>query len=212
MPAILIIDDHLLVRQGLKQMLSLEYRDLIFGDARSSDEALALMPKRPWDLVILDVSIPGVDGFHVLREIRQHYPATRVLMLTMHANSGNPERAYEMGAYGYVCKSSGRNDLLRAIAAALGGKKSFGELVLPENGEKLQPKHVGLSAREYRVMLACASGKRTKDIAGELKVSIKTISTYKRRLLDKLNLESTADVVRYVLDNHLADGVVEQHH
>jgi len=204
MPSVLIVDDHLLFRQGLKQMLSQEYRGLAFGEAKTSDEAAALLARQPWDLVILDIAIPSKDGFYVLQEIRRRHPYTRVLVLTMHADSEYSLRAQQMGASGYICKNASRADLLRAFKSVLAGKKYFDDQLSAGTGGKTVPKHADLSTREYRVMLAFAAGKRASEIAGELNLSVKTISTYKRRLLDKLELHSTADLVRYVIDNRLS--------
>jgi two-component system, NarL family, invasion response regulator UvrY len=204
MPSVLIIDDHLLLRQGLKQMLNQEYRGLVFGDAKSSDEARTHLARQPWDLVVLDITIPGDDGFIVLREIRQRHPATPVLVLSMHSDPQYAVRAHAMGASGYICKSAGRADLLKAFSSVLAGRKHFGELPLASPANEASPPHTVLSARERRVILALAAGKRTGEIANELKLSSKTVSTYKRRVLNKLHLRSTADMVRYVIDNRLS--------
>ena len=113
-------------------------------------------------------------------------------------------RAQQMGASGYICKNASRADLLRAFKSVLAGKKYFDDQLSAGTGGKTVPKHADLSTREYRVMLAFAAGERASEIAGELNLSVKTISTYKRRLLDKLELHSTADLVRYVIDNRLS--------
>jgi two-component system invasion response regulator UvrY len=201
---VLIVDDHLLVRNGLKHVLSEEYRGVVFGEARTADEALAQLAKPPWDLVVLDISMPGQDGFYVLQETLLRLPGTRVLMLSIHADPPYAARALQMGASGYVCKDAGRSDLLKAVKNVLAGKKHFDES-LPSNSDALTTTgHARLSAREYKVLLAFAAGKRTGEIAAELNLNIKTISTYKRRLLDKLHLKSTADLVHYVIDHRLS--------
>ena len=205
MPSVLIVDDHLLVRQGLKQTLSHEYRSLVFGEAKSSDEAAVRLARQPWDLVILDIAIHGQDGFYVLQDIRRCHPSTRVLVLSMHADPQYAARAQQLGASGYVCKDADRADLLRAFQTVLAGKKYFANLPSPGTAAETLPGHAGLSTREYAVMLALVAGKRPGEIAAELHLSVKTISTYKSRLFNKLGLHSTADLVRYVIGHKLSD-------
>lgn len=185
-------------------MLGQEYRGSLFGEAKNTHEALFQLARHPWDLVVLDITIPGGDGFNVLRETRVRHPSTRVLVLSMHADSQYAARAHRMGAAGYVCKSAGRADLLLAFSNVLAGKKHFGEFVSVEKADGIPARHSALSAREHRVMLALAAGKRAGEIAAELNLSVKTISTYKRRVQDKLHLRSTADLVRYVIDHRLS--------
>src|ERR1019366_5297838 len=153
--SILIVDDHLLLRQGLKQVLSHEFRDLAFGEAKSSHEAIAHIHLQPWRLVILDIGLPDSDGFVVLQEVRARRPETAVLMLSMHADSLYAARSLRLGAAG------------------------------------------DLSDQECKVMLLIADGRRTGEIAAELNLSAKTVSTYKLRVLNKLGLTSTSDLVRY---------------
>ena len=203
--SILIVDDHLLVRQGLKQLLAHEFRDVAFGEARTAEEALAQIKARPWRLVILDIGLPDQDGFFVLREIRAHRPETVTLVLSMNPDSLYALRSLQLGAAGYVSKSSGRSDLLKAIRTVLDGKQYFSEAIRKgvEDPRSVSP-HTDLSAQECKVMLAIAAGKRTSEIAAEFGVSDKTISTYKRRTLNKLGLKTTSDLVRYVIENNLS--------
>jgi len=185
-------------------MLGQEYRGVLFGEAKNSHEALFQLARHPWDLVVLDITIPGGDGFNVLRETRVRHPSTRVLVLSMHADSQYAARAHRMGATGYVCKSAGRADLLQAFSNVFAGKKHFGEFLSAEKADESPAGHTALSAQEHRVMMALAAGKRTGEIATDLNLSAKTISTYKRRVQDKLHLKSTADLVRYVIDHRLS--------
>jgi len=204
MPSILIVDDHHLIRQGLKQMLSQEYREPVIGEAKSAEEAQIKLAKRPWDLVILALSLPVQDGFHVLQEIRRRHVSSRVLVLTMHTDPYYALRARQMGASGYVCKTAGRGELLGAVRAVLAGKEHFQDFHSPEPVAAAVSRNAELSAREREVMLALAAGKRIAEIAAELNLSVKTVSTYKRRLLNKLELHSTADLVRYVIGQRLS--------
>jgi DNA-binding NarL/FixJ family response regulator len=203
--AILIVDDHQLVRQGLRQVLSHEFRDIVLAEAGTAEEALDRVKSRPWRLVILDVSLPDGDGFSVLREIRALGRQTAVLMLSMHTDSLYASRSLQLGATGYVSKSSSRSDLLKAVRSVLEGKQHFGKSTcLGVDSPRSAARHEGLSAQECKVLLAVAAGRRTGEIAAGLDLSAKTVSTYKRRLLNKLGLKSTADLVRYVIEQKLS--------
>ena len=203
-PAILIVDDHLLVRQGLKQVLSHEFRDIVMVEAGTAQEALNRVKSRPWRLVILDVSLPDGDGFSVLREICALGRKTAVLMLSIHTDSMYASRSLQLGAAGYISKSASRSDLVKAIRNILDGKQHFAES--PHSGSdkpKSAAPHESLSAQEWKVLLALAAGRSGGGLSIELGLSVKTVSTYKRRLLNKLRLESTADLVRYVIEHKL---------
>jgi two-component system invasion response regulator UvrY len=200
---VLIADNHLLMRSGLKQVLSEEYRDVVFGEARTAAEALDQVASQPWDLVVLDIGIPGTDGFQVLGETLLRRPATRVLMLNIHANPVHAERARQLGACGYICKDAVRSELVKAFRNVLAGKAHFDES-LPAISATPTVGHEVLSAREYKVLLAFAAGKQASRIAAELGLNVKTVSTYKSRILNKLHLKSTADLVHYVIDRRLS--------
>ena len=203
--SILIVDDHLLIRLGLKQILSHEFRDVVFGEAGTAEEALAQIQAKPWRLVILDVSLPDNDGFFVLRKIRASRPEAAVLVLSMHRDSLYAARSLQLGASGYISKSSGRSDLLKAVSNVLDGKQHFSESDRREvRSQRSAALHQNLSAQEYKVLLALAAGGRTGEVAAELNLSAKTVSTYKRRVLNKLGIESTAGLVHYVIDHKLS--------
>jgi DNA-binding NarL/FixJ family response regulator len=203
--SILIVDDHLLIRQGLKQVLSHEFRDLAFGEAKTAEEALAQVKARPWRLVILDIGLPDHDGFFVLREIRAHRPEAAVLMLSMNADSLYASRSLQLGAAGFISKSSDRSTLLKAVRTVLDGKQHFSESVRRGvDNPRSVAHHANLSAQEFKILLAIAAGRRTGEIAAELNLSAKTVSTYKRRVFNKLGLTSTPDLVRYVIAHKLA--------
>jgi two-component system, NarL family, invasion response regulator UvrY len=198
MPSILIVDDQTLARQGLKQMLRHEFRDLVLSEAQTADEAITCFARQPWDIVILEVAIAGQCGFSILNQIRNICPSTRVLVLSADTELQSAIRARQMGASGFVCKSASRADHLKAFKSVLAGDEYFGDF-----STEVTARHARLSAREYTVMLAFAEGKRMGAIAADLNLSVKTVSTYKRRLLDKLELHTTAELVRYVLDRRL---------
>src|ERR1035437_8401712 len=152
--SILIVDDHLLIRLGLKQVLGLEFRDVVFGEAETAAEALAQIKAKPWRLVILDVSLPDDDdGLSVLREVCIHRPQAAVLVLGMHPDSQYTPRSLQLGASGYISKSSGRSDLLKAVSNVLDGKKHFSESVrLEVRSQSSAAPHADLSAQEYKVL------------------------------------------------------------
>jgi DNA-binding NarL/FixJ family response regulator len=203
--SILIVDDHLLLRQGLRQVLSQEFRNLTFGEARTYEGALAQIEAQPWRLVILDIGLPDKDGFFILEAIRARRPETAVLMLSIHADSVYAARSLRLGATGYVSKSAGRFTLLKAVRSVLEGKKYFSESIRRGvDHARSIALHADLSAQESKVLLAVAAGRRTGEIAAELNLSAKTVSTYKRRVFNKLALTSTSDLVRYVIDHKLA--------
>jgi DNA-binding NarL/FixJ family response regulator len=204
--SVLVIDDSLLIRMALKQLIAEEYRGAAFGEARTGEEALALLPKQHWSLVILDISLPDQDAFSLLEKICNSHAGTesRVLMLGTHGDDLCAARAMQLGAAGYVSTSLGRRDLLQAFKSVLAGKKFFHEPLSRDMAPKREALRANLSAREYEVLLAFARGKQTSEIAVDLNLSSRTISTFKRRMLNKLQLNSTADLVRYAIDHKLA--------
>lgn len=202
--SILIVDDHLLVRIGLKHVLVEEFRGVVFGEAKSADAALALIAKQPWDLVILDLTLPDKDGFYVLQETLLCRPEARVLVLSEHEGHLCAVRARQLGACGFIGKSAGRSELVKAVKSVLAGREYVDETLSAGPDHAVATDHLTLSPREYRVMRALTAGRRTREIATELDLSIKTVGTYKRRILNKMRLQSTADLIRYVTDNRLS--------
>jgi two-component system invasion response regulator UvrY len=204
--SILIVDDSVLVRMGLKELIAQEFRKTVIGEARSGTDALALLSKRPWNLVILDISLPDRDAFSLLREVLTNNFGAQpnVLMLGMHADPFSSTRALQLGASGYVSLNSERRDLVEAINSLLVGKKFFQNSLPRGATSKSDALRANLSTREYEVLIALARGKQTGEIASELKLSNQTISTFKRRILNKLQLSSTAELVRYAIQRKLA--------
>jgi two-component system, NarL family, invasion response regulator UvrY len=203
--SILIVDEQWLIRLGLKRLLGHEYRDVVFGEAATVEEALVQIKVRPWRLVILDISLPDGDGLSVLREICARRPRTAVLILSLHADLMHAALSRQLGAAGYVSQSSGASNLLNAVKSVLDGKKHFTESVRQEGDDtKSATCRASLSAQECRVLLEIAAGRRIGEIAAELNLSAKTVSTYKRRTLNKLGFKSTAELVRYVIDHKLS--------
>ena len=204
---ILTVDDHEVVRRGLKEMFT--ETSATFGEARSGAEALTLVREQPWDIVILDISLGGRNGLEVLADIKQLKPALPVLILSMHAEEQYAVRAFKAGASGYVNKASPGEELRRAILKIAKG----GQYVGPSAAEKIvlqltrpeQLPHESLSDRELEVLLAIASGKTVGEIAQQLSLSDKTISTYRRRILDKMDMKTNAELTHYAIRNGLVD-------
>jgi len=208
MPSILIVDDHMLVRRGLRQILAEEFRDAVFSEASTADEALAEVARRPWELVTLNTGITGQSGLHLLQAIRKVRPKASVLVVSVHPAVRHAIRAFELGAMAYVTKDTPRSELVKAVRSLLAGRKyltaSLSQKLRSEIAGDHEQGHETLSAREFKVMLAIATGKRTGEIATEWHLSAKTVSTYRHRILSKLGLKSNADVVRYVIDHQLS--------
>jgi two-component system invasion response regulator UvrY len=207
---ILIADDHTVVRQGLKQILAAEPDMVVVGEAKNVDETLEVAHKLDWDVLILDYSMPGGNGLHVLKQIKQSYPRRPILILSMHPEDAIAVSALRAGAAGYINKECASEVLTVAIRKAVSGKKYVSESLAEKFALELEEgsgglPHESLSDREYRVMWMIASGKSVTNIAEELLLSPNTISTYRIRILKKLKLESNAELVRYAIKH----GMVE---
>ena len=207
---VLIADDHAILRGGLKEILVKELGGAVCGEAMDAREVLAQVQNRSWDLVILDVSMPGRSGLDVLKELKAVRPKLPVLMLSMHPENQYGKRTLQAGACGYLEKENAPEELIRAIRKVLAG----GRYVSPALAEKLafdlnedqrQPSHETLSDREFEVLRMIALGKTVTEIAEQLHLSATTVSTYRARILEKMNLATTAELMRYALRNHLVD-------
>lgn len=204
---ILTIDDHEVVRRGIKDMFTKE--SATFGEARSGAEALDLVRKQPWDIAVLDISLGGRSGLEVLSELKQLRPRMPVLILSMHAEEQYAVRAFKAGASGYINKASSGEELRKAILKIIKG----GQYVGPALAEKIvvqlsQPgkvPHESLSNREFEVLCSIASGQTVKEIAAKLSLSDKTISTYRRRILDKMDMRTNAELTHYAIRNKLVE-------
>jgi two-component system, NarL family, invasion response regulator UvrY len=211
MLTISIVDDHMIVRAGFRQMLADELGfDLAF-EAGSGEDALEMVKAKPCDVMLLDLSLPGKSGVDTLREMRQRHPDVHVLVL-----SGFPEERYALsmlrnGADGYLCKDCERDELVRAIRTVATGRRYVSqrtaELLADEMaGSSRSAPHDSLSERELQVFLRLAAGESVSDIAGSLHLSVKTISTYRTRLLEKLEVSSNAELASYAIRHGLMAG------
>lgn len=210
MTRILLVDDHVVVREGLKQIIA-DIPDLfVAGEAGTAQEALQKALREKYDLIILDITMPGASGLDILKDLAMQKPGSKILVLSMHPEERYALRVLKAGAMGYVTKDRAPTELIEAIQTVLQGRR----YVSPSLAEKLasdkifaeeKPAHTVLSDREYSVMLMIASGKTMTDIAKELSLSIKTVSSYRRRILAKIKKTNNADLVRYVIENQLLD-------
>jgi two-component system invasion response regulator UvrY len=207
---ILIADDHTIVRKGLVQILSDSPDPIMVDEASDGAEALAKALAGDYDLVLLDISMPGKGGLDVLKELKCRKARVPVLMLSMHPEEQYAVRALRSGASGYLTKGSAADELLCAIRKVLSGGRyvssSLAERLadsLDDNAER--PLHAALSNREYQVLRMIGSGKTTTEIADEMSLSVKTISTFRTRILRKMRLKNNAELTCYAIHNKLAD-------
>lgn len=207
---VLIADDHPIVRQGLRQILASTPDMEVAGEAVNSQEALDQVRAGGWDVLVLDISMPGRSGFDILRELKHEQPNLPVLVLSIHAEDQLAVRALKAGASGYLTKENAPEELVKSIRKVVSG----GRYISPRLAESLafdldmtfdRPRHETLSDREFQVMQLMATGKTLTEIAEELSLSAKTVSTYRTRLLEKLDLKSNAELMRYALEHGLIE-------
>lgn len=208
MRRVLLVDDHQIVRDGLKTILR-EQAPTVFGEASTPADALALAQGENWDLAVVDISLGSRSGIDVVREIKQIRPRLPVLVLSLHSEEQFARHSYKAGAAGYITKDSPRAELANAIAKVIGGGRyvsaTFADrLAVDLEQDSDQPLHQSLSNREFEVLRLMGSGKTVGEVAELLSLSDKTVSTYRARILEKMHLNSTAELIRYVVENKLA--------
>jgi DNA-binding NarL/FixJ family response regulator len=207
---ILIADDHPVVRRGLKQIIA-DAPDMAVGDeAANGWEVLNKIRASDYDVVLLDIAMPGKDGLDVLTQLKHEKPRLPVLMLSMYPEEQFAVRALRAGASGYLTKESAPDELVGAIRKVSAGGKYVSsalaeKLAFDLQGGGKQPPHETLSDQEYRVMCLIASGKTVTEIARELSLSVKTISTYRHRILDKMKMKNNAELTHYTMSKRLVD-------
>jgi len=207
---VIIADDHTIVREGLKQLLSAESDLEVVGEARDGHEALKIARDTDFDVLLLDMSMPGKGGMELIRQVKSEKPKVRILVLSMHAEHQYAVRAIKSGASGYLTKDSASTQLLSAIRKVAGG----GAFISAEVAEQLAlsamphaegPPHASLSDREYQVFQLLVAGTSVSEIAQQLNLSVKTVSTHKARLMEKMGLANQTELVRYAIKHRLVD-------
>lgn len=210
MITIVIADDHAVVRRGLKEILADEHDMEIGAEASTAQELLDLIRKRPWDAVVLDISLPGRSGLEVLAELKQEQPTLPVLVHTMHPEDQFARRALRAGASGYLTKDSAPTELVKALRKIVAGGKYVGaslaeKLAASMDAKAVEAPHQALSDREFEVFRLLASGKTVSEIADQLSLSVKTVSTYRSRILHKMKMKNNAELMRYALQQKVVE-------
>jgi DNA-binding NarL/FixJ family response regulator len=207
---LLLADDHALVREGLKRILAAAADIDVAGEAANGDEALALVKQHDFDLALVDLSMPGLSGLDLVKRLRLEKPKLRILVLSMHGESQYAARALKAGASGYLTKDAAAAQLLGAIRKIAGGGVHISETAAAQllgaaapAGDA--PPHTSLSDREFEVFRQLVAGRSITEIAEALHLSVKTISTHKARILEKMAMASTAELVRYAVEQRLLD-------
>lgn len=203
---ILVVDDHALIRRGLRQVIGEGWKDAFVGEARNASEALEQIYAKNWDVVVADITMPGRSGLDLLHEIKAVKPRLPVIILSVHAEEELGVRAIKAGAAGYVSKETAPDQLVDAIRKVLAGGRYIG----PKLAEKIaqyigsdteKPLHETLSDREFEVLSMIGEGKTPTQIARSLSLSVKTVSTYRSRIITKLKLKSTPELIRYAIQH-----------
>jgi two-component system invasion response regulator UvrY len=205
---VLLVDDHTMVRDGVHHLLTDEFPEIEIGCAATSEMALGMIAAQPWDLVVLDVSLPGRGGLDILKHAKDTRPGCPVIIYTMHSEDQFGLRAMKYGADAYVTKDQPAEVLLTAVRRVSQGKKYISEQLSQALAAAIaHPSAVepinGLSDRELQVLRLLASGKTPTSVATELHLSIKTVSTYRTRVLEKLSLNTTGELIRYAIEHKL---------
>ncbi|HMU43801.1 MAG TPA: response regulator transcription factor [Ignavibacteriaceae bacterium] len=207
---ILLADDHKILRQGLKKILDESFRDTHYGEAANSDDVMRILDESKWDIAILDLNMPGKSGLEILKDLKALRPEIPVLVLSMYPEEQFALRVIKSGAAGYLTKDSAPEELVSAVEKILEGKKfitqSLAELLASEIKKPgVEYSHQLLSDREYEIFLMIAGGKTVSQIADELSLSSKTVSTHRAHILQKTNLKNNADISLYAIRHKLVD-------
>lgn len=205
---ILIGDDHAIVREGMMRLLRDEFREVEFGEAKCGIDVLDMAREGKWDVIIMDITMPGRTGLEILKQLKAEEIPTPVLVLSMYPEDQYAVRVMRAGAAGYLTKDTASEQLVQAVKKVLSGKKYISESLAERladdlNGRSNKTVHELMSDREYQVMCMIASGRTVSEIAEELSLSVPTISTYRARILEKLNMKTNAEITRFAIESGL---------
>lgn len=207
---VLITDDHAMIRVGLKQVLQKAFSSAVIGETQNAQEALEQIRSKDWDLAIMDITMPGRSGIDILQDIKLARPNLPVLIMSMHGEDQFAVRVLKAGAAGFISKHSPPEELVKAIQKLLGGGRyvshAVTEKLISDLGKQIEKlPHEVLSDRELQVICLFATGKTNKEVAKELSISVKTVSTYRARILEKMKMKSNAELTRYAIKNQLVE-------
>ncbi|MEI6818670.1 MAG: response regulator transcription factor [Verrucomicrobiota bacterium] len=207
---VLIVDDHFLVRQGMISLLKEHFKDVEIGEASDAKTGLIAATQSPWDLVVVDISMPGRNGLGLLQDIKREKPSQPVLIISAHVEKDYALRALKLGASGYISKQSAADALVAAVERVLSGRRYISPALAEQlagaiAGESPGASHETLSNRELQVFRLIAVGKTIKEISADLALSAKTVATYRSRIAEKMGLVSNVELTRYAMQHHLVD-------
>jgi len=208
MVSILIADDHPTIRKGVKLTLQSEFAEIEFGEASNANEVFKEIQQKKWDVLIMDMDMPGRNGLDALKQLKDEKAEVRTLIFSMHPEGQIAVRALKAGAFGYLAKDAPEGELGKAVRSLLAGKKYITPAVAEQMAAQLEnpfnkAPHELLSDREYQTLLLFASGKTVSQVADELSLSVPTISTYRARILEKMGMKNNAELTSYALRNNL---------
>ena len=206
---VVLVDDHTIVRKGISQFLEDDFNIEVVGESGDGRSLFRILEETEVDIIILDISLPGKSGIAILKELRNQYPKIKVLVLSMHPEEQYAIRVIKAGAYGYLTKGGSPKEFINAIHKIHKGKKYISPSLAEYMADHIEndypkPGYEKLSDREFEVMNLLVSGQSISEIAGKMHLSVKTISTYRRRILNKLNLRNNSELIHYAIKNNLA--------
>lgn len=205
---VIIVDDHPIIREGIKQITAKTNDIIVIDEASNRTELKKILREKKFDVILLDISLPGQNGIEILKEIKENFPDSKILILSIHTEMEYIRRCFMLGASGYLTKESAPDELIKAIRKVFNGGKYINYSIADSLSSYFQYEtqnllHEKLSSREYEVFLKIAQGKSIKDISSELYLSEKTISTYRSRILEKINLKNNAEIIYYAIRHKL---------
>jgi DNA-binding NarL/FixJ family response regulator len=207
---ILLVDDHPVVRHGIRTILMERMQDATVGEASDANDALEQVKDSGWDLVVADISLPGASGLDLIKQLRSLYPTLPTLVMSVHPAAQFARRALRAGAAGYLTKDSSPDEFVSAVEQVWQGQRYIGadspDVAAKWTSKPAATPHEALSDREYQVLRLLGSGRTVSEIARELTLSVKTVSTYRSRALEKLGMHTNAEMMRYAIENQLVES------